>query len=191
MSDQEMTIQKFEQDFHKLKTNREKIPLVQLTTRYERAYTALTNEVRNGAAWYTDTYIQTLVASWPLHEKDEAGSSWLENKKASILRQEHQSGGLYDQQVAALLDKLDLDSFYDLVYQLYARLETEAFDPYWQRHNRWVGKPGNRWIYNDIIKRFWYPPGKSDRWPKGVWMDNEYHAYMTCHPPHIQPDGGA
>lgn len=191
MSEQEMTMQKFEQDFHRLKINREKIPLEQLTTRYERAYTALTDDVRAGAKWYTDNYIQTMVATWPLYEKDEAENAWLEKKKASILRQEHQSGGLYDQQVAALLDKLDLDSFYDLVYQLYARLETEAFDPYWQRHNRWVGKPGNRWIYNDIIKRFWYPPGKSDRWPKGVWMDNEYHAYMTCHPPHIQPDGGA
>lgn len=191
MSDQKMTIQKFEQDFHRLKTNREKIPLEQLTTRYERAYTALTEEVKIGAEWFTSAYIQALTGAWPLHSKDEAGNVWLRKKETLILQQERQPGGIYEQQISALLDRLELNTFYDLVYQLYARLEAEAFDPYWQRHNRWVGKPGNRWIYNDIIKRFWYPPGKSDRWPKGVWMDNEYHAYMTCHPPHIQPDGGA
>lgn len=65
-------------------------------------------------------------------------------------------------------------------------LEREAFSPYWNRHNRWTGEPGNRWIYNDIIKRFWVPPGKVERWPRGAWIDSEYKIYTSNWPPQIK-----
>ena len=186
MSEQEMTMQKFEQDFHRLKINREKIPLEQLTTRYERAYTALTDDVRAGAKWYTDNYTQTMAATWPLYEKDEAGNAWLEKKKESILQQEHQLGGLYDQQVSALLDNLDLDAFHELVYRLYVRLAAEAFDPYQQRYNRWTGQPGNRWIYNRLFGWFWNPD--TERYGQPYWMDRDWSFRSYDYPPTIGPD---
>lgn len=185
MAEQEKTIQAFEQAFQKLKSNREKVPLEQLTTRYAKAYTALVDEVKAGAEWFTGCYIKTLSDSWPLSEKDTAGNEWLQKKQAAILQRERQPGGLYDQQIAALVDQLDIDRYYDLVWQLYNRLEIEAFDPYWQRHNYWVGNPGHRWVYNDIIKQFWYPPGKNDHWPDGCWINSQYQVYSTNYPPHI------
>lgn len=188
MDEQDKTIQEFEQAFQKLKSNREKVPLEQLTTRYTKAYTALVDEVKAGAEWFTGCYIKTLSESWPLSERDTAGNEWLQKKQAAILQSERQPSGLYGLQITALIDQLDIGRYYDLVWQLYNRLEVEAFNPYWQRHNHWVGKPGHRWIYNDIIRQFWYPPGKSDHWPDGCWINNQHQVYSTNYPPHIAED---
>lgn len=179
---------KFDSDFAKLKNNREKVPLETLQAKYAKSYQALVNSIKAYAEWFTAEYIKCLSNSWPLSEQDTVGNEWLQKKQAAVLQRERQSGGLYDQQIVALVDRLDLDGFYYLVWQLYNRLEVEAFDPYWQRHCRWVGQSENRWIYNDIIKKFWYPPGKSEHWPNGVWIDSEYHAYGTNYPPHIKED---
>ena len=181
-------LDKFDSDFAKLKNNRANVPLEILQTQYAKSYTALVDDIIDFAGWFTAEYIKSLSDCWPISDRDTAGNEWLQKKQAAILQRERHPGGLYDQQVAALVDRLDLDRFYDLVWRLYNRLETEAFDPYWQRHCRWVGQPGNRWVYNDIIKKFWYPPGKSENWPDGVWMDNEYHAYGTNYPPHMKAD---
>ena len=43
---------RFHADFEKLKHNREKVPLQQLTTRYARSYNTLVAEVMDGAVWF-------------------------------------------------------------------------------------------------------------------------------------------
>ena len=43
---------RFHADFQKLKNNREKVPLQQLTTRYARSYNTLVAEVMDGAVWF-------------------------------------------------------------------------------------------------------------------------------------------
>ena len=67
-----------------------------------------------------------------------------------------------------------------------------AIRPYWQRHNRWTGETRNRWIYNDIIRRFWLPPGRNPDFPNGAWIDSSYQVYTSSWPPDIgaDPEGG-
>lgn len=83
---------------------------------------------------------------------------------------------------------LDREEFEQLVFERYARCEQEAFDPYWQRHNRWTGETRNRWIYNDIIRRFWLPPGRNPDFPNGAWIDSSYQVYTSSWPPDIGAD---
>ena len=79
-----------------------------------------------------------------------------------------------------------MDQFQDLLGKLYERLYNEAFDPYWQRHNRWTGDPGNRWIYNDILKAFWLPGKENPEY--GHWIDNKYNHINYAFTPHIGDD---
>lgn len=180
---------RFDANFAKLQHNREKVPLEKLKTEYAKPYNALVNEIIKDADWFADEYLNTL--SFPLDGKDEAGNAWFYKKYAAILKEENQPGGLRDQWRAALIDKLDRPAFEDLVYRRYERCLKEAFDPYWQRHNRWVGEPGNRWIYNDIFEKFWYPPHDN---PKlgvqvgGMWIKNDYTDGDVRFPPNIGPD---
>lgn len=182
-------LRKFRADFAQLQRNREKVPLEQLQTRYAQAYNALVAEVKAGGDWYADTYIKTLVGHLPRHPDDHAGNEWLDKRLAAIRTEEEKPGGRVERYRAALLERLDREKFEQLVWEIYDRLEREAFSPYWNRHNRWTGKQGNRWIYNDIIKRFWLPPGKDERLPRGMWIDSDYKIYTSNWPPQIKAEG--
>lgn len=114
----------------------------------------------------------------------------MDKRIAIIIEQENQPGGLRDQWRAALIDRLDRAEFEELVWRRYDLCEKKAFDPYWKRHNRWVGPPENRWIFNDIICRFWLPPGADANWPNGVWLNTKSEVYSSNWPPNIGPDKG-
>lgn len=77
------------------------------------------------------------------------------------------------------------------VWRLYDRLEKEAWDPYQQRFNRWVGEPGNRWIYNSLFDAFWLPKPELKE-DGGYWIDKEWHYKRMGYKPTIgeDPEGG-
>lgn len=181
-------IAKLEADFGKLQRNRQQVPLEKLETTYAKSYKALISRLTEAADWFADRYLQTLTEHWPGHPKDTAGNEWLERKVAAIIEEENQAGGLRDKWRLALVAHLDREEFEQLVYERYARCEQEAFDPYWQRHNHWTGEPGNRWIYNDILRRFWLPPGRKPDFPNGAWIDSNYKVYTSNWPPAIGAD---
>ncbi len=188
-------LKKFYADFERLQHNREKVPLEQLQTRYAKAYNALVAEVRDGADWYAATYINLLVGHFPIHPKDAAGKDWLWNKAKAIIEDERKPGGRFERYRAALLDRLDRKEYEQLVWEIFDRVEREAFDPYWQRHNRWVGEPGKRWIYNDIYKMYWCPPERRpDSWKEkgyfkdGCWISADWAKQKFNYPPHIKEE---
>ncbi len=177
-------LQKFNADFAQLQRNREKVPLDQLQTRYSKAYNALVTEVTTGADWFADTHNQLLVGTFPRRSDDHAGNEWLDRKIAAILEEERRPGGLVERYRAALLDHLDRGEYERLVYQRYDRLLRDAFDPYWQRHCFWTGPPGNRWIYNDIIRKFWQAKDKTNP-TDGCWINSDYTGQDPRFPPNI------
>lgn len=182
MTDREW-LDKFNADFQKLQHNREKIPLDQLRTRYARSYNALLEEVIQDADWFAARYRECLA--FPRHPEDKAGNEWLDKRLAAILEEENRPGGRVERYRAALTDRLDRDEFEQLVWEIYDRMEREAFDPYWQRHNRWVGEQGNRWIYNDIIKKYWYGPERRGEGKTGFWINIDYTGEDSRFPPNI------
>lgn len=173
----------FDRLFKKLKANREKVPLEQLQTKYAEPYNALVAELTEAADWFADTYIDLL--KFPTHPRDTAGNEWLQRKIEIIRQQEAGPGGLVEQYRAALIDRLDMREYRDKVWRIYDRLEREAFDPYWQRHNKWIGPPGRRWIYNDIFKKYWWEP--KDGSP-ACWINRDYTGQDSRFPPHIKED---
>lgn len=176
---------RFHSDLEKLKHNREKVPLQQLQTKYARAYNTLVAEIEDGAAWFHRKYLELLA--FPTHPNDTAGNEWLAKRIAAIEAEEKKPGGLADQFHAALIDRMDLDEYENLVYRSYERRLREAFDPYWQRHNKWVGPPERRWIYNDIIKKFWWP--KTEGYPaSGCWINQDYTGHDFRYPPTLKEE---
>ena len=100
---------------------------------------------------------------------------------------EKKPGGLRDQAKAALIDRLDLDEYENLVWQAYDRRLQRAFATYWRRHCRWVGKPPRRWIYNDIFKKYWWP--KSEEYPgSGCWINRDYTGQDFRFPPDLKEE---
>ena len=175
---------KFHSDFTRLKSNREKIPMEQLTTRYAKAYNALVADLEEYAEWFTGEYIKTLAV--PVHPKDEAGNTWLQKKVDAILEEEWKPGGLYQQSRDALIVDLNREKFEEKVWEIHDRLIREAYDPYQQRFNKWVGKPDNRWIYNSLFKAFWkedpeIPEG-------GYWIDKDWNFKGFGYPPQLEKD---
>ena len=166
-------IAKLEADFGKLQRNRQQVPLEKLETTYAKSYKALISRLTEAADWFADRYLQTLTEHWPRHPKDTAGNEWLERKVAAIIEEENQAGGLRDKWRLALVAHLDREEFEQLVYERYAR---------------WTGEPGNRWIYNDILRRFWLPPGRKPDFPNGAWIDSNYKVYTSNWPPAIGAD---
>ena len=181
-------LRKFHADFERLQKNREKVPLEQLRTRYADAYNALVAEVQAGADWYAGAYISLLVGHFPRHPKDAAGNEWLDRKIAAIRAEEEKPGGRVERYRAALLERLDLKEYEQLVWEIYNRLEVEAFDRYWQRHNRWIGPPDRRWIYNDITRKYWWPNKEKFPATGGCWINRNYTGHDTRFPPHIKED---
>ena len=164
-------IAKLEADFGKLQRNRQQVPLEKLETTYAKSYKALIGRLTEAADWFADRYLQTLMEHWPRHPKDTAGNEWLEQKVAAIIEEENQAGGLRDKWRLALVAHLDREEFEQLVYERYARCEQEprsllaAPQPL-------DGRAGDRWIYNDILRRFWLPPGRKPDFPNGAWIDS-------------------
>lgn len=187
MTDKER-LEKFDADFAKLQHNREKVPLEKLQTEYAKPYNALVAELQSEADWWADKYLECLM--FPMHLKDTDGNNWLLKKIRTIREQEDQPGRLRDQWRAALIDKLDRPAFEELVYRRYERCLNEAFDPYWQRHCRWAGEQGNRWIYNDIFKKWWWPAHDDPRYGHvgGMWIKSDYTDGDGRFPPDIGPD---
>ena len=175
---------KFDADFARLKNNREKIPLDQLTTRYAKAYNALVAELEEFAEWFTVEYIKTLAIK--RHPKDEAGNDLLQKKIDSILEDERKPGGLYQQLRDALIIDLDREKFEDRVWRIHDRLMREAYDPYQQRFNKLVGKPDNRWIYNSLFDAFW--KDSSEVPEGGYWTDKDGKCKGFWYPPRLDPE---
>lgn len=176
---------RFHADFEKLKHNREKVPLQQLQTRWERPYNTLVAEVMDGALWFYRRFMEDL--DFPTHPKDEAGNKWLADRMAQIEADEKKPGGLLDQFQTVLIDDLDIEKYYDLVGKSYERRLQEAYDPYWQRHCRWVGEPPQRWIYSDIFRKYWWP--KTEGYPdSGCWINSDYSGKDYRFPPHLKEE---
>ncbi len=128
-------LQKFEADFAKLRHNRQKVPLEQLRTRYAKAYNALVAEVLAGADWFADTYINLLTGAFSRRPEDTAGNEWLDQRIVSILEEERRPGGRFERYRTALLERLDMSGFRQLVWEIYDRIQREAFDPYLTGHD--------------------------------------------------------
>jgi len=183
-------LDKFAADMKKLKSNREKVPLEALQTRYARAYNTLVAEVECDADWWAKRYLE--VAAFPRHPQDTAGNEWLDKRIAAILQEEQRPGGRVERYKAALIQDLDRKAFEQLVWEIYDRMEREAFLPYWNAHCRWIGAPGNRWLYNDITGMYWCPPDRRpDYWKErdcfenGVWISQDWTKQDTRWHPEI------
>ncbi len=185
MTDRE-GLDKLNADFKKLRHNREKVSLDQLQTRYAKAYNALVSDLQASADWFAARYLETLA--FPRHPGDRAGNDWLDQRIAAILEEERRPGGRVDRYRVALIDNMDRGGFEQLVWEIYDRLEREAFDPYWQRHCRWVGPPDNRWIYNDIFRKWWYGPERRGEGKLGFWVTKDYAGADGRFPPNIGED---
>ena len=183
-------MEEFKVKFARLQSNRAKVPPEELKTKYAKAYTALVGWLEKYAEWYTQEYINTLAL--PEHPNDETGVAWLRKKIAAIKEEERKTGGLYQRIRDSLIEDLDQKEFEMNVWRLWDRLEKEAYDPYQQRFNRWVGEPGNRWIYNSLFGLFWLPV-EDDKDDGGYWIRQDHVCMRTGYPPKIGPDsrGGA
>lgn len=134
----------------------------------------------DGADWFYRRYMVALA--FPTHPMDTAGNEWLAHRIAAIDADEKKPGGLVDQYRAALIDRLDIEEYYELIYRSYERRLREAFDPYWQRHCR---RLESGWIYNDIFGKFWWP--KTEEYPaSGCWINSDYTGHDRRYPPHIE-----
>jgi len=174
--------------FLRLKNNRDNIPLEQLTTKYAKAYNALVEWLEKYAEWFTQEYINCLALSE--NPKDTAGNEWLRKKIEAIKAEERKPGGLYQRIRDSLIEDLDQKEFEMNVWRLWDRLEKEAYDPYLQRYNRWIGEPGNRWIYNSLLDLYWLP---DEKWEEGgYWIKQDRSYGRMGYPPRIgaDPEGG-
>lgn len=174
-------LQNFHNAFRKLKTNRERVPLVELQGRFGKQYNALVAEVIDGADWFFHRYMKVLA--FPIHPKDIAGNEWLAKRIAAIEEEEKRPGGLVEQYRAALIERLDLAEFESLVHQGYERRLNEVFDPYWQRHCR---RLDSGWVYNDIFNKFWLPP--CEGYPSGGWINDDHSGWDGRFPPHLKEE---
>lgn len=180
----ERTITAFDSTFEKLKKNRGAVPLAELQTTYGKHYRALVAEMTDLADWFCGEYLRR--TAFPPHPQDKAGNRWLAERQRKIMQEERQPGGRVERYRSALIDDLDCDRFELLVYEIYHRMKQEAFAPYWQRHNRWVGPAGNRWMYNDITELFWQPP--CARFPAGCWVSRAGEPGSVQYPPQSKED---
>lgn len=174
----------FEIKFAKLKSNREQVPLELLTTKYAKGYNALVKWLEDFAAWFADEYANSLALKEA--ENDESGIDWVRKKIETIRDEERKPGGLYQRIRDSLINDLDFDEFLMNTWRLYDRLEKEAWDPYQQRFNRWIGPPGNRWIYNSLFNAYWLPKDGYD--DGGYWINQDSSYARMGYPPKIGED---
>ena len=170
-------LKKFEDDFRKLKANRERVPLKTLQTTYRKKYDALIQDVTAGGDWFADRYLEELLAAFHRHPEDRGGNQWLDDKIGRIIQEENRPGCMRDQWRTALVDKLNFERFEGLVYQRYQRCLNEALLPYWRRHCR---KTKAGWIYNDIIRGFWM---EDNTGREGCWISQSRKVLLIGYPP--------
>lgn len=173
---------RFHADFEKLKHNREKVPLQQLTTRYARSYNTLVAEVMDGAVWFYRKCVE-LEEDFPTHPEDKAGNEWLARCLTAIGEDERKPGGLIDQFRAALIDRLDMDAYHDLVNETYEP-RLRVFNRYWSRHCMHLE---SGWIYNRILKKFWWPQTKGCP-GSGCWINSDYSGRDYRFPPQLKEE---
>lgn len=173
---------RFHTDFEKLRKNRENVPLQQLQTKYARSYNTLVAEVIDGADWFYRKY-NAEAADFPTYPQDEAGNKWLKDMIAAIEADEKKPGGLVEQFHAALIERLDIEEYYNLITQSYER-RLQAFSRYWQRHCK---RLESGWIYNRIFKKFWWP--KTEGYPEsGCWINSDYSGKDYRYPPQLKEE---
>ena len=187
MTDDEM-FQKYHRDLDRLKLNREKVPIELLTTRFKKGYDALLEELRKDADWFADMYLFSL--KFPRHPDDETGNQEVDAKIKAIIQEENEPGHLRDQWRIALTEHMDEEELLDLSWKRYDRCLREAYMPYFNRHCRWVGPSDNRWIYSEILRKWWLPPRHDSRLGhrSGTWINRDYAEEDMRFPPDIGPD---
>lgn len=172
---------RFHSDFEKLKHNREKVPLQTLQTRYERAYNTLVAEVEDGAVWFHRKYMEAL--DFPTYPQDTAGNEWLAKCLAIIGEDEKKPGGLIDRCKAALIERLDMEEYHNLIAQSYEH-RLQVFNRYWRRHCK---RLDSGWIYNRIFKKFWWP--RTEGYPdSGCWINSDYSGKDYRYPPQLKEE---
>ena len=175
-------LERFHADFEKLRRNREKVPLRQLKTTYERSYNTLVAEVMDGAVWFYRQCVE-LEEDFPTLPEDTAGNEWLAKCLATIGDEEKKPGGLLDQFRVALIDHLDMDEYHNLIDKTYEP-RLRVFNRYWARHCK---RLESGWIYNRVLKKFWWP--KTEGYPEsGCWINNDYTGRDYRYPPVIEEE---
>lgn len=178
----EEKLQIFHSDFEKLKKNRTALPLPELMRRCGKAYKVLVSQVLEGADWYADAYMNCHAHAFPTHPQDTAGNAWLGERITAILQEERAPGRLVERYRAALIDRLDMEEFKQLVWELYERIRREAYIPYWARHCHQLD---SGWIYNDIFQKFWLP---SESGKSGGWINSDYSGWDGRFPPNLKEE---
>lgn len=167
-----------------LKRNVDKVPLEILQTKYAKGYTALTDSIWQAGQQMIDAIFSGFL---PLPVKEDAPDTPAYREKAKAIEAREKEAGTFDRMRGALIDRQDLQEFYDLVMKYWEAVFTEAWEPYMNQHCRWVGKPENRWIYCDIFKAWWYQEPKYEN--LGHWIiQNGERAPIPCYQPNIGPD---
>lgn len=178
--------QRFTDLFGKLKRNREQVPLEVLQTKYAAAYQKMTDEIEDLSDWFCRCYIESLA--FTTNPKDTKGNEWLDKKIEAIQTEVAAPGNLVEQYKKALIEDLNIEKYYELVWRIFDRMDREAYDPYLQRYNVWTGPPENRWIYNGLLKAFWKKDESKE--DGGYWIDSDGSFKGLGHPPRqIRGDG--
>ena len=169
--------EKFEADFGSLQRNREKLSVETLQTKYAKGYNRLIADLKAGVDTLLEYHIQMFVVkSLPLHPLDRDGLERFVKRTNGIIREETAPGRLLEQAKAALIDGLDMEKCWELVYRIYERIEGEAFYPYWTKHT--FKRNGRLW--NDIYSRWWQPKRENK---SGYWAEPDGSAYSYDFPP--------
>lgn len=182
MENEGQRLERFHADFEKLRRNREKVPLQKLQTTYERSYNTLVAEVMDGAVWFYRKCVE-LEEDFPTYPEDTAGNEWLAKRLATIGEDEKKPGGLVDQLRAALIDRLDMDEYHELINKTYEP-RLQVFNRYWMRHCR---RLDSGWIYNRVFEKFWWP--KTEGHPEsGCWINSDYTGRDYRYPPQLKEE---
>lgn len=148
-----------------LKRNLENVPLEQLQTKYRKAYQRIIDSIWEAGQQMIAAIFEGYL---PLPTKEDALDTPAYQEAVKSIEARERSAGAFDRMKEALIDRQDLQGFYDLVMKYWEAVYTEAWEPYMNRHCRWVGKPENRWIYCDIFKAWWY---QNPKYPNlGHWI---------------------
>lgn len=168
-----------------LKRNVENVPEELLRTKYQRAYKALTDKIRKTGQMMVNVIFEEFMPL-PIRE-DAADTSEYKKTLAAIEEREGQQGGVISQMQDALLKQQDIENFYDLTVKYWQVIYYEAWEPYFLRHCRWVGKPDERRIYCDLFRASWQPYPKYKK--LGHWiLQNGERAPVPSYYPEIGPD---
>lgn len=168
--------EKFIADFEKLQRNREKVSLEALKTKYAAGYNRLVADLSTGVEWLLEYHIKMFVVKLPLHPLDPEGVERFVKQANGIIREETAPRRLLEQAKAALIDGLDWEKCWELVFRIYERVEQEAFYPHWMRHT--FKRKGRLW--NDIYSRWWQPK-REDK--SGYWAEPDGSVYSYDFPP--------